>query len=91
MQMSYPYPNPVNGGRRVRVNIQTACLKAIRCSVDTAAYRKIEEWNATMDGRDTLAWDLKDARGKSVAAGLYYLVISMEGQKDCVMPIVVLP
>jgi flagellar hook assembly protein FlgD len=53
------------------------------------AYRKILEGQTTVEGRVTLEWDLKDAKGKNVAPGLYYLSVVPDGEERQVRSVVV--
>jgi hypothetical protein len=77
----------------VRVDLQSACSKSVQWAVYSAAYRKIGEWKVVVSGglKKTVEWNLTDAKGKKMAAGIYYLVITPEGQKSVFMPLVVLP
>jgi len=59
--------------------------------VFTAAYRKIGEWNVTANGSTFVQWDLKDGKGKRMAAGLYYAVFTVEGSIRQVRSVVVVP
>ena len=89
--LSLLYPNPVSIGP-VKLDLQSVCAKRVRWSVFSAAYRKIGEWEIEVSGRQTVnIWNLTDAKGKRVAAGLYYIVFAPEGQKRKVLSVVVLP
>jgi hypothetical protein len=59
--------------------------------VFSSAYRKIMESEIQVQGQKSTMWYLTDAKGKRVAAGLYYLVFMPEGQKRKVLSVVVLP
>ena len=88
--ISNPYPNPARDGF-VKVDLVSGCSKNVKWTVYSAAYRKIGEWNKTVDERKaTVMWDLRDAKGKSVAPGIYYMVFTVAGQKSQTMPVVVL-
>lgn len=88
--VSNPYPNPVRAGEKVRVQWSGECSASIRWAVYTSAYRKIGEWTSPSDGTP-VQWNLRDAKGKPVAAGLYYLVLTPEGGKTQTRTLLVLP
>ena len=88
--VSAPYPNPVSVGP-VKVDLQSACAKRVSWSVYTPANRKILESAVNVSGKTTVMWNLTDAKGERVAAGLYYLVFAPEGQKRRVCKVFVEP
>ena len=89
VEISKPYPNPVWSGF-VKVNLSSLCAKQVKWAVVTAGYRKIGEWDVEVSGRKMIQWDLTDSKGQRVAAGLYYMVITPQGQKLQVLPVIVL-
>lgn len=91
VHLSNVYPNPAKTGDQARVDLVTGCPKIIHWTIYTAAYRKIGEWRTTANGRASITWDLTDAKGKKVAPGLFYWVITPEGMKAAMKPLLVLP
>jgi len=88
--ISNPYPNPVKNSF-VMVDLRSACPKNVKWAVYSAAYRKIGEWNKTVDERKaTVMWNLRDAKGKLIAPGIYYMVFTVDGQASQTLPVVVL-
>jgi len=69
--------------------LTSLCPKQARWSIYSVAYRKILEGQTTVEGRVTLEWDLKDAKGKNVAPGLYYLSVVPDGEERQVRSVVV--
>jgi hypothetical protein len=91
VSISNPYPNPVQTGGVVKVDLQSVCPKTVRWAVYSSAYRKIGAWSVTVVGsRMTLVWNLTDSTGKKVAAGIYYMVFTPAGQKSKTLSVVVL-
>ena len=74
----------------MNVDLRSACPKSLRWSVYSAAYRKIGEWNTTVNGLVKATWNLTDAKGKEVAPGIYYMVFTPIGQKSQTLPLVVI-
>jgi hypothetical protein len=62
----------------------------VRWAVYSAAYRKIGEWTLPVNGTTKAIWNLTDVKGKQVAAGIYYMVFTVTGQKSQTMPVVIL-
>jgi hypothetical protein len=89
MSISNAYPNPVQGDR-VKVDLSSGCYKTVRWTVFSSAYRKIDEQTVNVLGRVSVEWTLTDAKGKKVSAGLYYLVVKPEGQKQVTRSVVVI-
>ena len=77
--ISYPYPNPSDGLIPVTVEMRTPGQAQIHWAVFTTAFRKIREGDNTINGLGMVTWDLKDKKGTSVAAGLYYLRVEVKG------------
>jgi len=75
--ISNPYPNPSEGGP-IRVDLNFNGTLRVKFGVFTAAFRKIFENDFTTSDK-TLTWDLTDKSGASVASGLYYLRIEVDG------------
>jgi hypothetical protein len=90
VSISRPYPNPVTVDGIVKVNLQSMCPKNVKWAVYSAAYRKIGEWSLTVNGSTKAMWNLTDAKGKPIAAGIYYMVFTPDGQNRQTMPVAVL-
>ena len=90
VSVSNPYPNPVQTGGVVKVDLQSLCPKTVRWAVYSPAYRKIGEWSITVGSKTTVVWNLTDSKGKKVAAGIYYIVVTPAGQKSRTLSVVVL-
>jgi len=75
-----------------KIDLQSACPKNVNWAVYSAAYRKLGAWNVTIQvgNKNTLVWNLTDSKGRKVAAGIYYMVFTPEGQPSKTFPIVVL-
>jgi hypothetical protein len=78
------------GVGKVQVNLVSGCLKQVNVGVYSSAYRKIKQWNVNVVRSQTVAWDLTDAKGRRVSAGLYYMVFTPQGDKRQVKSVVVL-
>ncbi|MBD3334838.1 MAG: hypothetical protein GF355_04930 [Candidatus Eisenbacteria bacterium] len=74
-QLGLPYPNPATVGVRLRWNADHAPRK---CEVFDAAGRSVRTWRGAsgMAGGE-LFWDGRDAGGRSVAAGLYLIRVTL--------------
>ncbi len=84
------YPNPLESGE-VYVDVMGRVDKTIRWRAFTAAYRKVAEGVVIGRGMRSLVWDAREADGKLVGAGLYYVCLDVEGQDPAVMRLLVMP
>ncbi len=68
-----PWPNPARGATRCVLALPAAAVTD--AAVFDAAGRRVRTlWNGVLDaGRSTLAWDLRDANGAPVRAGVYFV------------------
>jgi hypothetical protein len=60
----------------VSVDLSSVCPTDARWSIVTVAYRKVLAGSVHVDGRTTVAWDLRDDKGRPVAGGLYYFLLT---------------
>ncbi len=72
VQVSEPYPNPVERGNPVFVNLVSECPKIVSWKVYTVSYRMVAQGSVLAAGKTTLMWDQKDAKGSVLANGVYY-------------------
>ncbi len=56
----------------------------------TTAYRKMAEGSALVSGKLTVAWDLRDERGRPVSNGVYYFLAQAAGGSWKRVPLMVL-
>jgi hypothetical protein len=78
------YPNPVEDGETVMVSVPLGeAADSVLLQVFTTAYRKIleEELGAMTAGVHGVALTLRDSKGKPLANGVYYLVVTTEKGK----------
>jgi len=74
----------------VSVDLSSPCPTEVRWSVVTVAYRKVLAGSAHVDGRTTVAWDLRDDRGRPVAGGLYYFLLTDAAGTKTRVPVMVM-
>jgi len=79
VQISAPYPNPV-ALAPVKVDLVSACPKTVSWKVYTTNYRCVAAGTVLVTGKSTVAWDLRDLKGKPVANGLYYGLFKCDGR-----------
>jgi hypothetical protein len=75
------YPNPLEGGETVMVSVPLGeDAESVLLQVFTTAYRKILEENlgSMPAGMNNVALTLRDSKGKPLANGVYYIVITTE-------------
>jgi hypothetical protein len=77
------WPNPVREGDAVGLVLSLATQGAVRLRCYTPSYRLVSEGAWDVTGRETsLDWVLVDKGGKSLANGLYHVVVETpEGKK----------
>jgi hypothetical protein len=87
--ISNPYPNPSTGGP-VDVNIDISSPSIVTLTVFTLFGREVyqESLELALDG--TISWNLADLQGTTVANGLYYLKIQVNGNQPLVRVLKVL-
>jgi len=56
----------------------SACPKTVSWKVYTTNYRCVAAGIVRVTGKSTVAWDLRDLKGKPVANGLYYWVFTSD-------------
>jgi endoglucanase len=87
--VSVPYPNPAYNGTSISVNLVTHGPKVVQWSVLTVAFRRVAEGRVNVEHNYTLSWDLNSSNGSSVANGMYYLVLEIEGTPRRILKVVV--
>jgi hypothetical protein len=88
-----PAPNPVNGGTstmRIRWTTDRETLTGL--SIFDARGRRLRAWTATVlpAGEHAYLWNVRDAEGRRLAAGSYFIELDANGMRQ-VRRIVVLP
>lgn len=74
----------------VKVDVTSPCHQTVRCRVFSVSFRKVLDTTMEVSGRVTYMWDLKDEKGRPVAAGMYYLVFDVDGKDAQTRRVVVL-
>jgi hypothetical protein len=88
MGVSAPYPNPVSAPP-VRVDLDTVCPRTVSWKVVTTNYRVVAKGSVMVEGRRSVAWDLRDLKGKAVANGYYHWVF-MDDRATVIRKVMVL-
>ena len=77
-------PNPVRELTSVRFTLGGSTLGAVSVDVYDAAGRRVRnlvDRNVTQPGTHRVVWDSRDARGKRVAAGVYFVrILTTDGE-----------
>lgn len=79
--LSQNYPNPFNPQTSIDVSVETT--GHVTLTIFNARGRKVVElYNGTMTaGITTVQWDGKDMHSKDMPSGVYYAVVTINGQK----------
>ena len=75
----------------VKVNLYTFCTKTVKMTVVTDAYREVYKEEMTVLFDTTAVWNLTDGKGAKVAAGLYYIIFTMDGKSSDPVTVVFTP
>jgi hypothetical protein len=77
------YPNPVSGPGLVQIAFKLNGSGDVKLEIFTAAFRKVleEDLGNLYAGNQTTTFELKDHWGRTLANGLYYVVISQGSQR----------
>lgn len=80
VSFSLPVPNPVRGTLTLRFALERAARHDL--SIYDASGRRVRRLSAGARdaGQHAIAWDLLDAAGRSVGAGLYFARLEVEGR-----------
>ena len=79
------YPNPSDGTQPVSIALSLTSPADVKVQIFTTAFRKVQEQE--YPGQPVgvpLSIDLTDKRGVPLASGLYYVVVSVNGQRTIV-------
>jgi hypothetical protein len=78
VRISAPYPNPVSAAP-VKVDVLSGCTKTVTWKVYTTNYRLVAWGSTLVTGKRTVAWDLRDFKGRPVADGYYHWKFESDG------------
>jgi len=88
--VSAPYPNPVISGQAVRFDLAAPCPLSVTWEVFSTSYRKIYSETVVVSGAQTVAWNLRDLRGKLIANGAYHVRFVVGGKETANYKVLVL-
>ena len=78
------YPNPADGTRTVYVHVPLTSVSDVSVKLFTTAFRKVQETDIPNQGPLPLDVPLllRDQHGIPLANGLYYIVVTAEGNRS---------
>jgi hypothetical protein len=76
--ISNPYPNPSTGAP-VKINIDIPTASTVNLTVYTLSGRWIYKASLELTSDGTIEWNLTDSQGTTVANGVYYLMVQVDG------------
>lgn len=77
------YPNPVSGGTSTTLRLTLRVSSNVRVQIYTLAFRKVYDhtFAALSAGSQNLTIPLADSEGNPLANGLYYVIVTVNGQR----------
>jgi hypothetical protein len=74
------FPNPAAGASLSSIRLRTAGPGTVNVTIVNAAGRSVRAWRSEANGECVVAWDGRDATGRTAPSGVYLVRATLEGR-----------